>query len=266
MRAEHQTACELTEQLLTLAQSAQDPAFLLQAHYTLGVNLHHLGEFVSAREHFEQVLSLYDPQQHRSLAFLYGSFDPGVACLSFAGLVLWLLGYPDQALRKSHAALALAQELAQPFSLAVALNWAAWLHQCRREGQAAQERAEAAMTLSTEQGFPVWLAMGTIKRGWALAEQGQGEEGIAQLRQGLAASRATGAEVARPHYLALLAEAYGRAGQAEEGLSALAEALALVDKTGERHYEAELYRLKGELLLNAERMANEGARPKRNAE
>ena len=93
------------------------------------------------------------------------------------------------------------------------------------------------------------MAWGTILRGWALAEQGQGEEGIAQIRQGLAACRATGAEVWRPHFLALLAEAYGKAGQTEEGLSVLAEALAVVDKTGERFYEAELYRLKGELTL-----------------
>jgi predicted ATPase len=107
------------------------------------------------------------------------------------------------------------------------------------------------ITLCSEQGFPYWLATGTILRGWALAEQGQGEEGIAQMRQGLTASRATGAEVNRPYYLALLAEAYGKAGQAEEGLTVLAEALTLVDKTGERMYEAELYRLKGTLTLQS---------------
>ena len=126
---------------------------------------------------------------------------------------------------------------------------AAMLHQFRREGQAAQEQAEAVIALSTEQGFPYWLAWGTILRGWALAEQGQEEEGIAQIRQGLAAYQATGAELWRPYYLALLAEAYGKVGQAEEGLTALAEALAVVDKTGERCYEAELYRLRGELTL-----------------
>jgi len=133
--------------------------------------------------------------------------------------------------------------------LAVALCWAAKLHQFRREEQLAQERGEAVITLSTEQGFPFWVAHGTITRGWALAMQGQGEEGIAQLRQGLAAWRATGAEGGRPGQLAQLAEAYGKAGQVEEGLTTLAEALALVDRTGERYHEAELYRLKGELTL-----------------
>ena len=108
------------------------------------------------------------------------------------------------------------------------------------------------MTLSTTQGFPQFLAMGTILRSWALAEQGQEEEGIAQIRQGLVAWRATGAELERPHFFALLAEAYEKVGQAEEGLGILAEALALVDKTGERLYEAELYRLKGMLMLQSE--------------
>jgi predicted ATPase len=133
--------------------------------------------------------------------------------------------------------------------LAFALYFAAVLHQLRQEGQAAQERAEAAITLSAEQGFSYWLVLGPILRGWALAEQGQGEEGIAQMHQGLAAYRATGAETLRPYYLALLAEAYGIVGQVEEGLNTLAEALDLVNKTGERMYEAELYRLKGELTL-----------------
>ena len=126
---------------------------------------------------------------------------------------------------------------------------AAVLHWVRREVQAVQERAAAAMTLVTEQGFAVLLAQGTILRGWALAEQGQREEGIAQIGQGLAAHRLTGTEAHRPSYLALLAEAHGKVGQVEEGLKMLAEALAAVDKTGECYYEAELYRLKGELTL-----------------
>jgi predicted ATPase len=248
LRAEYETAGRLGEQLFSLAQHVQSPALLLEAHRVLGPTLFQLGEFAPAREHLEQGIALYDLQQHRSHAFLYGQ-DPGVACRSHAARVLWHLGYPDQALKRSHEALSLAQELSHPFSLAYALSFAAWSHQSRREGQAAQERAEAAITLSTEQGFPSWLAMGTISWGWALAEQGQGEEGIAQMRQGMAAWRATGAELARPYYLALLAEAYGRMGQLEEGLSVLAEALSAVHQAGDREYEAELYRLKGELTL-----------------
>jgi predicted ATPase len=145
----------------------------------------------------------------------------------------------------------LAQELTHPYSLASALVFSAWLHQYLREEHLTQAQAEAAMTLSLDQGFPVWVAFGTIERGGALAAQGQREEGIAQMRQGLAAFRATGAEIQRTYFLALLAEAYGKGGQATEGLPLVAEALATADRTGERFYEAELYRLKGELSLQS---------------
>ena len=123
------------------------------------------------------------------------------------------------------------------------------LHQFRREGQAVQEQAEAVMALAREQGFAQLVGSRVSCRGWALAAQGQGEEGMAQMRQGLAAYRATGAELGTAVLSGLLAEAYGTGGQAEEGLRVLAEALAAVHNTGERWYEAELYRLKGDLLL-----------------
>jgi predicted ATPase len=249
VRAEHQTARDLAENLLHLAQNAQDPALLLEVHLVLGATLFFLGEFAPARAHLNQSMALYDPQKHRSLVLPYSVADPGVVCLSYAAWTLWHLGYPDQALKKSHEALTLARELSHPFSLAFAMDFAAWLHQYRREGQVAQEWAEAATTLSTEQGFPHWVAMGTILRGGALAEQGQREEGIVQIRQGLATWRAMGAELVRPYFLALLAEGYGKVGQVKEGLTVLAEALDLVNKNGERFYEAELHRLKGELLL-----------------
>jgi len=251
LRAEYKTARELGEQLFSLAQNVQDPALLLEAHRTLGSTLVFLGELASAREHLEQGIALYDPQQHRSHALLYGQ-DSGVTCWGLAAQVLWFLGYPEQALKGIRKALTLTQEVSHPFSLAFALNFAASLHQFRREGQLTQERAEALITLSTEQGFAFWLAWGTMVQGWMLAEQGKVEEGIAQMHQGLADYRATGAELFRPYFLALLAEAYGKRGQAEEGLSALTEALDTVNKTGEREYEAELYRLKGELLLAQE--------------
>jgi predicted ATPase len=161
---------------------------------------------------------------------------------------LWCLGYPDQALAMSREALALAQKLSHPFSLAVALAYAAMLHQFRREPQAVHEQAEAAVALCTEQGFAYYLAWGTTMQGWARVVQGQGELGIAQTRQGLDALRATGAALRLPYYFALLAEACGQTGQAAEGLALLAEALA--HKSGETWMEAELYRLKGELLLS----------------
>ena len=250
VRANFQTARELGEQLLTLAQRVQDPALLLEAHMALGIILFFLGEMVPAREHVERGIALYDPQQHRSHAFLYGQ-DPGVVCRCYAAWTLWHLGYPDQGLKRIHEALTLAQELSHPYSLVFALNIAAMQHQHRRERVATQERAETAILLSTEQEFLFWLAWGTILRGWAVAEGGQRAEGITQMRQGLATWQNIGVEIARPYALARLTEAYGKGGQATEGFAALTEALLAVHKTGERFHEAELHRLQGELVLQS---------------
>ena len=183
-------------------------------------------------------------------------------CLSWMSFVLWMLGYPDQALQSSQAALTLAQALAHAYSLAMTYVFAASFHQLCREAQSTQEWAEAAIALSTTQGFPLWLAGGTGWRGWALAMQGQEAEGITQIRQALAAWQATGRELNHSWHLALLAEAYGKAGQITEGLNVLAEAFAVTDKAGERFYAAELHRLKGELL---QQMAD-GAQPVEEAE
>src|SRR5262249_22671911 len=150
---------------------------------------------------------------HRSLAFLYG-LDPGVACLCFASFAWWLLGYPEQAQQRVREALALARALFHPFSLALAFISAAWLHQFRREGRDTQEQAEAVMTLSTDQGFPLWWARGAMLRGWALVEQGRAEEGSALIQQGVAAYQATGADMWGAYRLVLLAEAYGEVGRA----------------------------------------------------
>jgi predicted ATPase len=255
-RVELRTARELGEQLLTLAQQVGDPALLLEAHYTLGNTLNYLGEFAAAHAHFTQGIGLYDRQRHHAHAFRYGQ-DPGVICRAYAGVTLWWLGYPDQALQRSHEALTLARELAHPFSLGFALYFAALVHHFRREWPLTQERAEAVIALAAEQGFALWAAGGTFFRGWALtardpepgARQGPAEEGIAQMQQGLAAFRAIPAEVFRPYGLALLAEASAKVGQQEKGLTLLAEALTLINDKEERRWEAELHRLQGELLL-----------------
>jgi class 3 adenylate cyclase/predicted ATPase len=248
VRAEFQTARKVTEQLLRLAQSVGDPALLVPARNAVGQPFYFQGEFVSAREHFEQGIAVYDPQQHHTLAALYGT-DPGEHSLVFIAYILWALGYPDQALKRIHEALTLTQKFSHPFSQAFVLNGVTAVHMSRRDALAAQEWAEATIALCAEQGFALILAAGTIIRGWALTEQGRGGEGIAQIHQGLTAWRATAAKGALPLFLALLAEAYGKTGQAKEGLNVLAEALELVQKTEERRFEAELYRLKGELTL-----------------
>ncbi len=251
LRSELQKARTLAEQLFALARSLQDPTFLLQAHVAMSAILFDLGEFPASRAHLEQILALYDSAQDRSQSLLYGQ-DPQVYGLSYGTYPLWFLGYPDQAQRKSVEAIALARELALPFDVARALFFAAQLHLYGREARTAQAHAEEAIKIGIEHGFPHRVAISTMTYGWSLAAQGQETEGIAQLRQGLAAYQATGSELGRPTYQGLLAEAYARVGQVEDGLALLGEVLARVDKTGERYYEAELYRLKGELTLQRE--------------
>jgi adenylate cyclase len=227
---------------------------------------YHLGEFAQAREHAEQGLAFYDPQQWRSHTFLYGN-DTGIGCLIICALALWHLGYPDQALAMSREALDQAQALGHPFTLVFALHFKGLLHQLRREAPLAREHADSVLRISVERGFAMYLAWGTMLRGWALAqghpergpdavvkgrvkeEIGQMRSGIDQMHAGIAAWRATGAAVTLPGSLASLAQACGQAGKVGEAGSLLDEALYLVNENGERCWEAELYRLKGELLL-----------------
>ncbi len=258
IRGNFPIARELAEQLLTLAQTIQDSTPLLLAHWFLGETLLRTGEFVACREHVEQGIALYDPQQHGSLAVQNGGVDAGMGCRDMVAMSLWSLGYPDQALQRIQEALTLGHELSHPFSLGHTLVFAASLHLYRREEQLAQERAEALIALAREHEFAWWLAGGMKLRGWALAGQGQAEEGMAQLRQGLAAGQATGAELDRPSTLAALAEAQGKVGRIEEGLKTLDEATAMMRKNDNRSHEAELYRLKGELTLQQENQKAKG--------
>ena len=242
-------AYELAEELLRRAQSAHDPALLTYAQIARGTTSYWMGEFLQTRANLENAITLYDPERHRPLIFRYGGPDTGVRCLSYTALTLWHLGYPDQALKRGNEALALAQALSHPFSMAFAQSFVGVLHQYRREARAAQENAEGAIALSVEHGLSDYLAFATSLRGWAMAEEGCHREGIAQLQESLKASRATGAEVTRSHFLCLLAEACMETSRLADGLGALTEALAIADEHEIRFYEAETHRLKGELLL-----------------
>jgi predicted ATPase len=192
----------------------------------------------------------YTPAQRRVPVFRIG-VDLGVGCRVYAAITCWLLGYPAQALARIHEALVLAQELAHPYSLAWAWVGAAIISQFRRDGPAVHEQAEAAVALSTEQGFPLWVAYGTSLRGWALAVQGQGEVGRTQVHQGIVASQATGAALFAPFYCTILADVCDHLGHPEDGLQALAEAHTLVQQQEEGVWEAEIHRLRGVLLLHA---------------
>ena len=237
----------IATQCLTLAERAQNQVFLCAAHRTLGLNLMLLGELSAAHQHLEQVVALYDRQQEDPLSFLYGS-DHRVVSLSVIAFVLYALGYSERALATSQEALIFARK--QPLhDLAFAQVMAALLHQHRQDAVLSQQCAEAAIKLSTEQGFETWEAQGRILRGGALAEQGQAEEGVAQMRQALTASQPRGPRPLHIEYLGLLARVYAKAEIGEEGLQTVAEALTIVAEAGTHWYEAELWRLKGELTL-----------------
>jgi predicted ATPase len=246
-RSELPRARARAEHLRDLARGAGDPCLILQAHQALAVTSLCQGAPAETLGQMEQALALYDPRQHRDHAFLYGQ-DPGVSCLAFGAVALWLLGHPDQAARRSAEAVALGRELGQPSTLALALHFDAMVRQYRREGAAAGASAEAAAAVAAEHGFSFWRAGGQVLRGWAQAERAL-PDGIAQLRAGIDAWVATGSETYRTYFLSLLAEMLGRAGRAEEGLGVVDEGLALARRTGERFQEAELHRLRGELLL-----------------
>jgi predicted ATPase/DNA-binding winged helix-turn-helix (wHTH) protein len=247
-RGKLQTARAHAETFLRLARRQDDATLLLQAHRILASIWLFLGRFAPAREHVERSLALYDREHRRAPTFLYAQ-DPGVSCLSYMALLLWCQGYPDQALQRGHEALALAQELAQPHSLAFAHSFAATLFQLRREPQPAQRQAEASIALCHEQGFTFRLAHGTILRGWALGAQGQPEEGVAQIHASIVGLQAAGIQLALPYYLTLLAEGYWRLGAIDTALRVLDEALSTAQQTGERWCEAEVHRLQGECYL-----------------
>src|SRR5262249_46535576 len=225
VRAEYQTALALAEQCLALAQRLRDPALLLEAHSALGSTLFFLGACQASRAHCEHGIALYEPQHAHAHAARYGQ-DPGMGCLSYAALGLWLLGYPEQAVQQSLAAISLGERLAHPFSQARTLTWAAILAQFRRTWAAGKVRAQQAIALADGHGFPRWEAVGRVLGGWAVAMQGDGEDGLALLQQGLQMVRATGGLGFQPYFLALQAEVYDAMGRTEAGLASIAEGLS----------------------------------------
>jgi predicted ATPase/class 3 adenylate cyclase len=260
VKAELQPAFALGQQLLSLAEDTQDAGLMVEAHLALGNSLFLFGKFTPALKHFEQSFSLYDPKAHHVHALTYG-LDPGVFCLGRSAWLLELLGHSDQASKKMEEALALAHKQSHAFSLAVAIVHMIVISNLRREWRNMQEQAETLIALCMEQGFGAILAQARSYKGYALAQQGQTEPGIAELRAGMDAQFATGASLFRPGYFCFLAEAYGTAGRFEEALDAIAEGLAITERTGERKSEAELHRFKGELMLSGS-----GVEPSRDVE
>jgi predicted ATPase/class 3 adenylate cyclase len=247
-RGEHMTARDLAERCLRIAQSVGDTGLLVHAHQILGVGFITTSDFVRALDNLEQALEKYDPREHCSLVYTYGQ-DPAAFVLTLVSWPLWFLGYPDQALRRCQEAQALAQTLNHPYTSLSVAAFSACFYQFDRNPRAVEELAEQAISISTDHGFVFYRAWGLIMRGWALAEQGQVLEGIAQMRVGLDEYRTNGGGSNKPFFLSLLGEAYGKLGQFNQALNVLAEAQDLADENRECWWQAELHRIKGELIL-----------------
>jgi len=247
-RGELDVAQRLSEDLLRLGVERNDTAGLVLGHLSCGRNLGTCGRFADSRAHFEKVLALYDPISHHSLVHLAG-MHPHVISQAYVAINQLSLGFPDQALERSSGSIAEARRLSHLPSLALSLAFGSRLLSLVGDDAALYERTEQLAAVTTEQGFPYWRAMGTIYQGWVKVKNGDVIEGIAVIRGGLIAYRATGTVLLIAYYIDLLAKAYEIAGQTEEALTLLDEALQIVERTGDRQFAAELNRHKGRLLL-----------------
>lgn len=241
------SARDAAEHLSSISRDLSDPALRIMAHATLAFTLHGQGELIACRQEFEEVSKLYDVVQHSRYVQLY-RLDPGIHSASEMARTLWLLGFPDQACRKIEETLTLAKALSSPLSLAFCQLFAALLYQQLHQPERAREIGAACIALCDEQAIMLERAWVMCPYGWAVAELGRIEEGIAHIRAGLDTQLSIGSQIARTQFLANFAEALRNAGRTEEALQAVEEGLAVSNRNGERYYDAELWRLKSELL------------------
>lgn len=253
-KGELKSAREAAEHLWSISLNLNDPAMLIMAPATLAITLQHQGELVASREKFDEVSRRYDSAQHGRYVQLY-RFDPGIQSESQMVRTLWLLGYPDQARRKMDEILALAHKLGLPLSLAFSLRSAAQIYQNLRQPERAKEIGQACIALCEEHGILLEHAWVECPYGWAIAELGRIEEGISHIRAGIETQLSIGAQVARTQVLATFAESLWHAGRTEEALQAVEDGLDVSNRNGERYYDAELWRFKGEVLKAQNRTA-----------
>ena len=255
MRGDLSSAFELANEMLNDAYALRDPLALAEGHMSAGVSYFYLGDFVAAQTHFDKSLDSQDPDAPKARALLYG-WDTRVVSLTYGAANLWLLGYPTKDLHCNRRGSAMAQAApANPLNVVIANGMLAGHYQFRGEPVEAHRCAEIALTAAEEFGFTHWIASASISSGWGLAAKGDTREGIGRIARGLELWKATGARAELPRFNALLAEVYLLAGDVQAGLQSLKDAQAAMQETDERFYEAEIYRLKGELLLKSNNVA-----------
>lgn len=266
VRAKLQTARELGEQCLIMAEQQDDEVLQVEAHRALGATLFYLGELKMARAHIEAGISRYDPHQHPVHAFFHYLADPGMTLHAYAAPLMWCLGYPEQAIEKLQESQQMGEERPHPFSKVISLHFGALMYQQRRDVEKVNTYATELIAICKEHGFTVWEPTGRILKGWALLQESQdtNEEAINLIRDGIAGWESNRSRVLRPIYLGILAQAYMQTGKIQDGLQAIKDALDAVAESGERTNEAELYRLKGELLIRADKDAYEQAYKNKN--
>ena len=246
--AEVQPASEIAQQLLELAQGLNDGALIMEAHREVGGALVDIGRCAEGLKHLDQASALYlEHRDHQHRVFI--NRDCEVVCACFASRALWALGFPDQAAERMAAGLALAEDLGHPQSLVIARHSAAQLHQLRGEAQLARRRAAELIELADEYGLRLWSSLGSINLGWAEAELGETQRGITRMQQGVAEYEATGAKLWLPYFLGLLAQQLGYIGRVQEALIKITKAVTDAERSGEMHSLAELYRVKGDLII-----------------
>jgi DNA-binding SARP family transcriptional activator/predicted ATPase len=254
VRGQLETSLVLAQQCLDMARREDAAALLAAGHFVSGSSLFHFGRFAESREHMEQALAAYPGGSDSALALFAGP-DVGVFCRSYLPHVVWQLGFADEAAAMSNQALASARELSHPFSLAIALDYSAMLYVFRQESKQTLERAEEAASLCRRYGFAYYLAWADVLTGWAKAVEGDATAGLAILREGLDALKATGAEVRLPFYYGLLAQVCGLAGRDGEALASISSGFAFQSKNGEIWAASELHRIHGDLLLHSGKVA-----------
>ena len=249
VRGDFRVCTELAEEAMALGERLNDPGILMEALFLKGLTRLYRGDFAGARDCCARAIADFDDRERTAFwAGLIGE-DAGVTHRCYLALALWHLGFPDKALKLNEETLELALSINQPFSLEYALHHTGWLHQHCRLGIETQAAADEQIRIAADQGFLFWHASGTLYAAGGLLLQGRLEQGIRLLQTGLEAYRGTGAELAVPYYLSMLADGCSQAGRFAEARAALNEALALMEKNDERFQEAELHRLKGELIL-----------------
>jgi predicted ATPase len=259
IRGELTVARALGEQCMALTNASEDVGQRIETHHLFWSNSFFMGDYASVEQHAGQGMALYTRDPHHALTYIYSGHDPGVCCRSFSSLVLWQRGLVDMATERGREALRLARQVNHPLTLALAYWGLSYLHLLRREPGEARRWAEQEIAVCEHYGLPLLLSQGLFQLGWALAEEGHGEPGLAKMQEGLAAIRATGAEMGLPYFMALLGQASGRAGQIDEGLAQIEGALETASRHGAAFQLPEMLRLKGELMLASPGADLEGA-------